>query len=326
MKNLLNIRRIAAMAIAIFLGFVGVRFYYFVKFYESMGQGMPVSRPPSVEGFLPVSALMSFRNFLQTGLWDNIHPAGLTIFIAVLLTAFLFRRFFCSFICPIGTMSDWLYILGQKIFKQSFQPPKWLNYILGSLKYLLLAFFIFITSSMSIEDVSAFIQGDYNKIADVKMLYFFLGISGTGLAIILILAVASVFIPYFWCRYLCPYGALLAIVGKFSPTMVKRNTETCIDCKKCDQSCPMVLDISTKKTVTSLDCISCMACVDSCPKADALSMSFGGKNIDSPTFAGLALGIFFAIIVIAMVSGYWQTSVTHQDWQRIIPYAKMLNH
>lgn len=326
MNKILNLRRIIALIFVAFLLFVGIKFYYFVQFYQT-GQGLLVNRPPSVEGFLPISALLGLRQFLQSGVWDNIHPAGLTILIAIILTAFFFRRFFCSYICPIGTLSDWLHLLGKKLFKKSFQPPKWLDFILGGIKYLLLAFFIFAAFfAMDANSVSAFIHDNYNKVADVKMLHFFLTISGTALGIIVLLMLASLFIPYFWCRYLCPYGALLALLSKFSPSRVNRVSESCIDCKQCDKACPVNLNISTSTTVTDSACISCMACIESCPKAETLKMQFINKNVSVKTFTILALGVFFAIILLAMATGHWYTNISAEEWRNLIPMANYFGH
>jgi len=326
MKEYFNIRRVIALVFAAFLLFIGVKFYLFVNFYET-GQGIYVSRPPSVEAFLPISALLALRQLLEVHVWDYIHPAGLTLFIAIIITAFLFRRFFCSFICPIGTLSDWLHIAGKKSLKKSIQPPKWLDMLLGSLKYLLLAFFFYFTFvAMDIYSVQAFLAAPYNKVADVKMLYFFKNISASGFFTILVLAILSLFIPYFWCRYLCPYGALLAIMAKFSPAKVRRNKETCIDCKKCDKACPVGINVSSKEKVTSTACMACFSCVEACPKEDTLKMSIFNRSIPLKIFALTAVGIFYLFIAWAILTDHWQTRVTAQEWQQVIPVAREFNH
>ena len=79
-------------------------------------------------------------------------------------------------------------------------------------------------------DVADFLDSPYNRVADVKMLYFFERISPFALKVVIGLGVASVAIPYFWCRYLCPYGALLGFVSLFSPLKVTRDAAFCIAC------------------------------------------------------------------------------------------------
>ncbi|HCG04343.1 MAG TPA: 4Fe-4S ferredoxin, partial [Desulfovibrio sp.] len=88
-------------AYAIFLLYAGWRFVLYVRW--AMGETEDfVPKPPSVEGFLPISALIAFKRLLFTGQWDPVHPAGLFIFMAVLGMAVLLRKGFCGYICPVG--------------------------------------------------------------------------------------------------------------------------------------------------------------------------------------------------------------------------------
>ena len=52
------------------------------------------------------------------------------------------------------------------------------------------------------------------------------------------MVVASVFVQNFWCRYLCPYGALLGLTSLLSPLRIRREPAACIDCAKCAKACP----------------------------------------------------------------------------------------
>lgn len=83
----------------------GVQFAFYV-YQLAAGGPVVVPRPPSVEGFLPIGALMGWKLFLVTGQWDPIHPAAMVIFGFALLSAFLLRKAFCSFICPVGSLSE----------------------------------------------------------------------------------------------------------------------------------------------------------------------------------------------------------------------------
>jgi polyferredoxin len=64
---------------------------------------------------------------------------------------------------------------------------------------------------------------------------------GDGLVVLGLFVLASVFIPNFWCRFLCPYGALLGLTSWLSPTRIRRNAETCVDCAECAKACPSAL-------------------------------------------------------------------------------------
>lgn len=123
--------------------FAGYRFYCFYLWTLDRSETY-VSRPPSVEAFLPISALLGLKRLALTGRWDPVHPAGLTIFVAALAIAFLFRKGFCGWICPVGFVSNLLEKIG-KPFRFGNQLPAWLDYVFLCLKYLLLTF-LFILS------------------------------------------------------------------------------------------------------------------------------------------------------------------------------------
>lgn len=82
-------------------------------------------------------------------------------------------------------------------------------------------------------------------------------------------------IPRFWCRYICPVGAIMAVFQKNSMLGMHRDPVKCSDCRECEDACPMqvpIMDLDWKKFNDS-ECILCMACVDACPSG-ALSPKF----------------------------------------------------
>ncbi len=82
-------------------------------------------------------------------------------------------------------------------------------------------------------------------------------------------------IPRFWCRYVCPVGAIMAVFQKNSMLGMHRDPVKCSECRECETACPMqvpILDLDWKKFNDS-ECILCMACIDACPEG-ALSPKF----------------------------------------------------
>ena len=120
---------------------IGVQFYLWVRWAESGGQTLEVSRPAGVEGWLPIEGLMQLKYFLLTRQLPNVHAAGFFLFVSFLAMSVLFRKSFCSWLCPVGTVSEYLWKLGRATFRRDFQLPRWADIALRSLKYLLLSFF-----------------------------------------------------------------------------------------------------------------------------------------------------------------------------------------
>lgn len=304
---------------------IGVQFYLWVNYIESGGTSMQVSRPPGVEGWLPISSLVSLRHWWHTGIINEIHPAGLFIFLVILATAFLFKKGFCGWICPVGLISELTGDIGEKFWKRRIKPSKWLDWPLRSLKYMLLALFVYaVFISMTKADIEGFLYTDYNIVADVLMLRFFTDISLLSLSVITGLFVIGFVIRGFWCRYLCPYGALLGLAGLISPTRLRRVPSTCIDCSSCARSCPSHIKVDKHKEVVSDECIGCMACVDSCPVKKTLEVKvISPRWTVSPRVWAISLIFFFWGSLFAVkMWGPWENQVSTEKYMQIMPSAR----
>lgn len=313
--------------IALLLLYEGYRFYIFVRHFRTFGAAPYVPRPPSVEAFLPISALVSFKSSISVGTFDQVHPAGLVIFIAIMGTTILFHRPFCSWLCPIGLLSEGLWKGGKKLLGRNPAIPRIVDYPLMAIKYLTLAFFLkVILLDMPGAAAYAFINAPYNKVADVKMLDFWINATPLVVEATVVLVVLSLIFQNFWCRYLCPYGALLGILGRFAPLRIKRHEDACIHCGRCTKVCPCRIDVERGGGVTSVECIRCLACIEVCPKQKALDVRFGGKIIQPLHYAAAFLAAFFRVIIIAKLTGHWHSAVSYEEYARLIPEAHMFSH
>ncbi len=315
------LRSVVQFAFVFLCLWIGIEFYVFMQWGISAGATTFIQRPPGVEGFLPISALMSLKYWIQTGIINDVHPSGLFIFVAIVAVGVLLKKAFCSWLCPVGTLSESLWILGQKIFGRNFKVYKWIDIPLRGIKYLLLFFFAYSIWQMNVEDLQAFIYSPYNKMADIKMFQFFAHISTFALWTIIILMVASVFIKNFWCRYLCPYGALLGITSLLSPLKITRTKETCIDCELCTKACPSNIKVHKVNQVWSDECTSCLACVEVCPVKNTLDIrsSLAKTKIPTWVFGSLIVGIFIAVTGMAMITGHWQNGMSKEEYLRRFP-------
>jgi polyferredoxin len=297
---------------------IGIEFHLFVRWGESPEGASFIQRPPGVEGFLPISALISLSYWIQSGIVNTIHPSGLFILIAILIISLVLKKAFCGWLCPVGTLSEGLWRLGKRLFKRNLTVPRWLDYPLRSLKYLLMGFFVWSVAGMSTDALEGFIYSPYNKMADVKMYLFFAELSGFALGTIVVLMLLSVVVKNFWCRYLCPYGALLGMTSFLAQYKITRNAETCVDCELCTRVCPSNIKVHTAGRVVSDECMSCMECVAVCPVKNTLEVKAARHSKALPTwmYGTLIAGLFVAITGLAMLLGVWQNSITQDEYQR----------
>lgn len=165
------------------------------------------------------------------------------------------------------------------------------------------------------------------------MLDFFRHMGTAILISVTVLLIASLFIRHAWCRYLCPYGALMGVVSLLSPFKIRRNAESCIDCGKCAKNCPSRIPVDKLIQVRTVECTGCMTCVESCPVASTLTFSLQKPAANKKAFALsgwlmtlLILGIMFAVIGYAMYAGVWQSPVPEELYRRLIPQAPMIGH
>jgi polyferredoxin len=314
-------RSAVQLAFVVLCIWIGVEFAFFVRWGQSGGTGPFVQRPPGVEGFLPISALISLTYWFHTGIVNSIHPSGLVILLAIIAVSLVVKKAFCSWLCPIGTLSESLWMLGAKLFGRNPRIPRWLDYPLRSLKYLLMAFFVWSVFVMDLEDLRAFIYSPYNKMADVKMYLFFAEMSSFAFVVILILALLSVVFKNFWCRYLCPYGALLGLTSFAGRIKIVRNKETCVDCELCTKACPSDIRVHTAGRVNSDECMSCMKCVEVCPVKNTLYAELrpGSRPVAAWMYGVLIVGTFVAVTGVAMLSGYWHNSIQQEEYLRRFP-------
>jgi polyferredoxin len=306
---------------------IGIEFYLFVRYYETGGQSVYSSRPPGVEGWLPIASLMNLKVLLATGEVPHLHPAGMFLLIAFLAASWIFRKSFCSWLCPVGTVSEMLWKLGRHTFRRNFQLPRPVDVVLRGLKYLLLGLFGYVVATMRVAEIRAFLEGPYGIVDDVKMLNFFRFMGLTGGVVMALLVVASVFVRNFWCRYLCPYGALMGLAALASPLRIRRNESACIDCGKCAKACPSSLAVDRLVTIASAECTGCLECVAECPAADALFMAAPRwRRVPAWAVAAGTVGLFLGVVGYAKGHGYWVTDLPSQVYSALIPHANEFTH
>ncbi|MBW2252383.1 MAG: 4Fe-4S binding protein [Deltaproteobacteria bacterium] len=287
--------------LGVFLATIGIGFQFFIHVHQALGNSVvTVARPSGVEGFLPV------------------HPAAMVFLGFACFISLALRKSFCGWFCPVGTLSEWLWELGRSLFGKNYKLPVWLDFPLRSLKYLLLGFFVKTIFSMSSPAILGFLQSPYYKISDVKMLHFFTQMSTLTVVVLAVLVLSSVFIRNVWCRYLCPYGALMGLLALCSLTRIQRNPDTCIGCKSCSQACPYYLPVDRKRYIISPECNGCLECTRVCPVESTLELKttgMGETGWDAAKLGIVIIGIFIGMVYTAGITGHWKSSVTENEFR-----------
>lgn len=262
----------------------------------------------SVDALCPFGGFETLFTFIATGGFvPRILMSSLILAIGVLVTVIIFRRGFCGYICPFGTVQDLFGKLRKN--KINFKYDKQAKYI----KYLILILILVgtaVTGTLvfrTYDPFMTFFHFGKGIIWDYEPVEFSENIIGFGITIVVL--IGSVFISRIWCRYLCPLAATMNIFTWFGFSRIKRNKKTCIDCKICDKKCPVGVTVSTVDSVKDIECINCNRCVNVCPK-NSLSLNIFGKKELVTTYIVLLLLLFFAVIGAAKAVGIWQSIPT----------------
>jgi polyferredoxin len=332
------IRHSVQGAFVVLNAWLGLQFFLWVHFYENGGTGIEVARPAGAEGWLPIAGLMNLKYALTTGKFPPVHPAAMFLFASFLLMSVLLKKAFCSWLCPVGTFSEMLGAIGRKIFGRNFHLHKWVDIPLRSLKYILLGLFAGVIGAMSAEALLGFMQTPYGMLADVKMLNFFRHMGPVAMIVIAALVGLSMLVQNFWCRYLCPYGALLGLASLLSPVKIRRDASACIDCAKCAKACPAALKVDQLVQIRSVECSACLQCVAACPAENALQFALPPRKALTPKLrwarrafgpVAVSLGIaylFFGVVLYARATNHWKADQPREVYMELVPRASELSH
>jgi polyferredoxin len=262
---------------------------------------------PNVDAFCPFGGIESAFSIVFTGtLLNRIAISSFVLLVATIILAIIFRRTFCGHLCAFGALQELFARLGKKLIKRQFKIPIYMDKPLRILKYLVLIVFVlwtFMAGELVIRPFDPWAA--YHHITSPEIFTGFL----IGFIILIVSLGGSFFYDRFFCKYLCPMGAFLALLYPLGIFKVKRNEESCIHCMACDKACPVDIKVEAAETVLSHECINCNLCVNSCPVENTLYVEGPKKARVSPNFI-----MFFSIIVFALVIGL-ATIAGGFDWE-----------
>ena len=290
-------------------------------------------RPDVVDAFLPIAGGIELKAIVSLNLWDQTHPAAAVMLAAVLLTGLLCKRAFCGWACPLGLAGEYLYAFRKRFIKSELTPPAWLDWPLRMLKYLLLLGLCYIVIGMPAQSIPNYLEGNYHKIADLKMALFFLTPSLITLLVFALILALAAWRRQGFCRYLCPYGAMLGILSFASPLKIRRDSQHCLieakgmKCDKCTRACPANIIVHTKTTVRSDECQACMRCVAACPKSAALGLGLkSGHRLGHKGLLALVLITLFILPLGAYLAGFWHSQTPDNIRMELIQVIDRVGH
>jgi polyferredoxin len=305
---------------------------------------------PDFEAYCPFGGLQSLSSYLlNDSLACSMTTVQIAMGIMLIIGIILFSKLFCSFVCPIGTISERLSSLGEK-FKINIKVNRLTDMLLRSVKY----FLLFITFYFTLESNELFCKkfDPYYAVAsnfstDVVLLY--------ALTAILLVLGGSMVIRMFWCKYICPLGAVSNIIrftwflaaiilvyiiiiragvqlsytwplsavclggyalelwgekmNYFPVAKIYRNESSCTSCRLCTRKCPQRIDVANLKVINDIDCNLCGDCIEVCPEKDTLQINRKSKMKWLPPVAVVALFVLGLVL-----SSNWELPTIDQRW------------
>lgn len=240
------------------------------------GRGIPFLSTASLHAICPFGGVVTLHQFITTGtLIRKVRQSSLVLSGLVMLLAVLFGPVFCGWVCPLGSVQEWVGKLGKKLLGKRYNHilPSKLDNVLRYLRYLMLSWVVYM-SAVSGTLIFQSIDPYY------ALFNFWTGeVAVTGLLVLGVTLLGSLVVERPWCKYACPYGALLGITNLFRVFKIRRKESSCISCGLCSKECPMNIQVSEVKVVRDHQCISCLECTSEvvCPVANTVEFSAGGK-------------------------------------------------
>jgi len=236
------------------------------------GKGIPILSAASLHAICPFGGVVTIYQLLTAGTFvKKLHAASVILMWIGFALALVAGPLFCGWVCPMGSVQEWLGKIGRRILGKRFNRliPYRFDRILRYLRYAVLGWIVYLTAATGV-----LVFSDWDPYFTLFN-FWTTEVALSGLVILGLVLVASIFVERPFCKYACPYGAVLGVFNLFRIFKIRRNPRTCIDCKACDRDCPMNIPVSTSGAVRDHQCISCLKCTSeqACPVADTVELT-----------------------------------------------------
>ena len=268
----IKIRKVVQIFFFVLIGFISIN-----HTLAESGKGIAFLSDASLHALCPFGGVVTIYQYAAVGTFvQKIHESSFALMVIGFVLALLFGPVFCGWVCPLGSVQEFFSSIGRKLFKRRFNRvvPAKLDRVLRYTRYLVLAWVIYMTAASG-----TLIFSDY----DPYFALFNLWSSELAIGGVIVLGVTlalSLVMERPWCKYACPYGAVLGISNLFRVFKIKRQESTCIACGACSKRCPMNIPVDSQNVVRDHQCISCLECTSEavCPVADTVTYSSGGAK------------------------------------------------
>lgn len=231
---------------------------------------------PSPESYSPFGGFEGLYKFATTsGLFiAHTHWSNVILAAGVVLTALVAKSAFCGWICPFGAIQEWIGGAAMRLGLKRRVPPARADRAGLYLKYVILIWATFgagAVGTMVFRDVDPF-HALFEPLTA--------GFAGSTV-VLLITLVTSTVMDRPWCKYACPLGALIGLMGRLSLVKVERDAASCTSCGVCDKKCPMGVAVSTSHRIGSVECNNCLICTEVCPRGslDLKVVGMGNRTL-----------------------------------------------
>jgi len=234
------------------------------------------SRGGSFDTFCPFGGIETLLPYIATGhTLKTTNLLNFSILLGVLGVALVAGRAFCGWMCPLGTIQDFLAAWGRRLSGEPHHvrgkaskarlpvrlpaiADKWLRYA----KYAILGL-ILVASLVAI-------YPPLRNICPVRAVFSF-KMTPLLWSILRVFLLTSIMVARAWCKFLCPLGATLAIFNIISPVRLASDMAHCNNCGRCDIECSMGIE-DVPDNLNDTECIRCLECLDTCTRQDALTL------------------------------------------------------
>jgi len=292
-----------------------IAFYLFIlmialsHIFERQGWDLPWNVLHNFHAICPFGAVETAGRLIMEGSFiPKTHASNLWTFYGVIFVTITIGAAFCAYLCPLGSIQEWIGRLGKRILKKKYNSIAGtkLDRLLGYVRYVALIAII-VQSTRMATLVFQTVDPYY------ALFHFFTGELFIGGPIVLgAILLLSLLVERPWCRWFCPFGALQGILQLVSPWKIRKNKNLCNSCGACSRACPMGIDIAKKKRILDTRCNRCGRCLTACRREGALTFSLPIRPFfrlrNGLVTATLLIVLFATPILIAHAGGLYQTS------------------